>query len=249
VTPQAPIATTTSLHASANPVVVPQSVRFNAIVSPTPHGGTVGFTQDGHPIVGCAAVPVSSGQASCAVAYPDAGTFSVWAVYGGHAGYGSSTSNVVAERVNPAPTSTVLTVSRNPTMVGAALSYAVTISPAPNGGTVAFAQDGHPIVGCAAVPVSSGQASCAVAYPDAGTFSVGAVYGGHLGYGSSTSNVVAERVPPAPTSTVLIVSRNPTMVGDALSYAVTISPAPNGGTVAFRQSGRVVIVGCTEVLI
>jgi hypothetical protein len=195
---QAPISTTTSLHSSTNPVVVGHSVSFDAIVSPTPHGGTVAFTQGARSIVGCEAVPVSSGQASCTAAYPDAGTFSIRAAYSGHGVYETSTSKLVSELVNAATTSTVLTVSNNPTMVGDTVSYDVTVSPVPNGGTVAFRQSGRVvIVGCTAVAISGGRAACAAVFHAVGTFSVQAVYSGSTDYVTSASNVVFERVTPA----------------------------------------------------
>lgn len=189
-----PISTTTTLNASTNPVVVPHSVGFTTTVSPTPDSGTVAFTQDGNPISGCSAVLVSSGQASCTAAYPHTGTFSIQATYSGHGNYQASTSNVVAEAVNPATTSTVLTASRNPAPVSATVSYAVTVSPVPNGGTVAVRQSGVTLPGCSAIPLSDGQGSCTTTYRSVGTYPVQARYSGNTDYLGSSSNTMSEHV-------------------------------------------------------
>jgi kumamolisin len=100
---KSPIPTTTTLHSSTNPVVVPHSATFSIVVAPTPDGGTVAFTEDGRAISGCATVPVLSGRASCTVAYLNTGTFGIDARFTGHGNYQPSSSTILSEHAENAP--------------------------------------------------------------------------------------------------------------------------------------------------
>ncbi|MGH3185306.1 MAG: Ig-like domain-containing protein, partial [Streptosporangiaceae bacterium] len=75
-------------------------------------------------------------------------------------------------------TATTLASSANPSVAGPAVTYTATVSPVPDGGTVAFTDGGATITGCGAVPVdtSTGRATCQVTYTSAGTHSITAAY-------------------------------------------------------------------------
>ena len=98
-----PPATTSALHASANPTTAGRTISLIATVSPTPDAGTVAFTSGGAALAGCAAVTVApaTGQAVCRATLR-AGTRVVQAAYSGDAYFGPSNSASLSVRVRPA---------------------------------------------------------------------------------------------------------------------------------------------------
>jgi hypothetical protein len=98
--PPVVVGTGTTIASSANPSIPGQAVSYTATVSPTDDGGTVAFDNGGTPIAGCTAQPLnSSGQATCKVTYPAAGSHAVTAVYSGDSGYLGSTSAALTQQV------------------------------------------------------------------------------------------------------------------------------------------------------
>jgi hypothetical protein len=199
-----PSGTGTSLSSSENPSMVGQSVTFTATVSPVPDGGSVQFTDPGVTIPGCEAVPVdpSTGQASCTTSFTSPGDYQVQAVYSGDAAFGGSQSPVITQVVRapgPGPsgaTSIRLGASANPAVTGQAVTYATSVSPVPAGGTVAFFQDGVPLMACQAVGADShtGRAVCRVSYGGAGSHVITAAYSGDASLAGSRSGPLSERV-------------------------------------------------------
>ena len=89
-------------------------------------------------------------------------------------------------------TRTTIAASRQVVHVGMSVTYRATVTPAPDGGTVAFSDGaGKPAtVHCRARALTGGKASCTVVYHTAGVFSVTARYSGDgrsNNYGESTS--------------------------------------------------------------
>ena len=124
--------TVTSLASSANPSTAGAQVSFTAAVSPTPDGGTIAFTDGGIVIGGCDAVPVSlTGQASCQVTYPVAGSHSIVAAYSGDPAFASSASPTLEEVVQPAQSaaSAPPTQSVSPTQSAPPTQPAPAVSP------------------------------------------------------------------------------------------------------------------------
>ncbi len=102
----APGATPTALAlSSSSPAVLTgQAVTYTATVSPTPDGGTVGFTDGGAAIPGCSGVAIgSSGQVSCTTSFSRAGRYAITAAYSGDTYYGGSASTVSEPVSHPAP--------------------------------------------------------------------------------------------------------------------------------------------------
>jgi hypothetical protein len=241
--------TSTTLVSSGSPSIAGNSVTYTATVSPTPDGGTVAFSDNGTAISTCQtqAVNVTTGQSTCAVTYTAAGTHPITAVYNGDTNFDASpTSNTVTQVVNAAPpttTSTTLVSSGSPSTAGNSVTYTATVSPTPDGGTVAFSDNGTAISTCQtqAVNVTTGQATCAVTYSSAGSHPITAVYGGDTNFAASpTSNTVTQVVnaaPPTSTSTTLVSSGSPSTAGNSVTYTATVSPTPDGGTVAFSDNG------------
>jgi hypothetical protein len=111
---------------------------------------------------------------------------------------GASGSASFTWTVNPAlvTTSTALSSSANPSLAGQQVTFTATVSPAPDGGTIAFDDGGTAITGCAAVPVSTGTgtATCQTSALPTGTGQITAVYTGDASYQGSTSAALAQVV-------------------------------------------------------
>lgn len=86
-------------------------------------------------------------------------------------------------------TATGITSSANPSVVDEAVTYTATVSPAPDGGTVAFTDGGSAIAGCAAVAVNAvtGTASCGTTDAFPGSRTILASYSGDTNFGGSQS--------------------------------------------------------------
>jgi hypothetical protein len=93
------VATTTTLSSSANPSVTVQAVTYTATISPAPDSGTVSFTDNGSPIAGCSAVPVSGATATCSVNSAKAGGNNIVATFSGSTGFSGSTSATLTQVV------------------------------------------------------------------------------------------------------------------------------------------------------
>jgi hypothetical protein len=162
--------------------------------------GTVSFTVDGSS--GCQNVPVTAGQAVCALTTPPGvGSLSVAAAYGDASStFLSSASTAVSATVTSASTATAVTVGPDPTdssdvLVTATVTDTATGSAAAPAGTVDFT-DGATCSGVALVAVAGqSTATCAVAAPGAGATTYSAAYtpasgGDFAGSSGSTSYTV-----------------------------------------------------------
>jgi hypothetical protein len=123
--------TTTAVVSSSNPSIVGQPVAYTATVSPNTVTGNVDFTQTGPTASPCTAVPLAlvagQMQAQCTVTYATAVTPALTASYNGTTTFATSSASV-AQVVNKAPTTTVLTVNTNPSVVGQTLTFTATIT-------------------------------------------------------------------------------------------------------------------------
>lgn len=98
------VSTTTAVTASPNPSNIGQQVTYTAKVTPAtmaPSGatGTIGFTDGGTQISGCAAQPIVNWQATCTVTYASGGKHSIVASYSGDGNYASSASPAINQNV------------------------------------------------------------------------------------------------------------------------------------------------------
>jgi hypothetical protein len=90
-------------------------------------------------------------------------------------------------------TTTTLTSSANPSIIGGQVTYTATVSPVPDGGTVAFTDGGTTITGCGTVAVSStGKATCQVTYNAVGTHTIAAAYSGDTAFGASSDTLTQQ---------------------------------------------------------
>jgi Bacterial Ig-like domain (group 3)/IPT/TIG domain len=238
--------TTMGLSSSANPSAPRQPVTFTAKVRPasgtgTPTG-TVTFS-DGGSQIGTATL--KGGTATIGTASPLAlGSHPITASYGGDRNFAASTGSLT-QTVSPAATTTAVKSSANPLVVGHGVLYTATVSPVPNGGTVTFSDGGKQICSVQQVDTSTGTATCPQGYKITGTHSITAVYSGDTAYLTSTG-LLTETVIQVATTTAVISSVNPSVVGQSVIYTATVSPAPNGGTVTFSDGGTQ-IIGCVNL--
>ena len=104
------------------------------------------------------------------------------------------------------------------------------MTPAPNGGTVAFTDNGTTIPGCNAQPLNgAGVATSAETYGSPDSHNVLAVYSGTATYATSTSPALTQVVDQVTTTTILTSSPNPSTFGQSVTLSATVNPA-NGGT-------------------
>jgi hypothetical protein len=89
----------------------------------------------------------------------------------------------------PSTTATSVTSSKNPSVRLKAVTFTATVSPAPDGGTVSFANNGKTIAGCSSVAVTGGNATCSVTFHRRGNHLITATYSGDANYAASTGSL------------------------------------------------------------
>ena len=243
--------TTTAVASSANPSVVGQAVTYTATVAVTSPGSgtpsssdTVTF-KDGASTISCGSgsVAFNGTSATCVVTYnaTTGSPHSITAVFGGDANYGGSTSSALTQTVNKAATSTSVTSTSNPSVVGQQVFYTATVAvTAPGSGTppssdtVTF-KDGASTISCGSGSTSFNGtlATCSVTYASTigSPHSITAVFGGDANYATSTSSALSQAVNVASTTTSVTSTINPSAVGQQVTYAATVAvTSPGSGT-------------------
>jgi hypothetical protein len=250
--------TSTSLTSSPNPSTSGRPVTFTAGVAasgaPDAPTGRMNFYACATAACGAkhllgSAVVGPHGRASFSTRCLSLGVTHVEAVYeGASSNFSSSTSNVVAESIRSTvmPTSTALTSSPDPSVVGQAVSLAATVTSkrrTPTG-IVTFYRCPS-LSNCTApgllgsAPLSAGRATFSTTGLPSGTTYVEASFGGIPGLlGSSASTELRQVVvSPVKTTTVLTSSPDPSAPGQAVTLNATVDPYGGqgrpGGTVSF----------------
>ena len=137
---------------------------------------------------------------------------------------------------------TTVTASPNPAIAGQSVTLTATVTGLSPSGTLTFTKDG---VALATVPVANGQAVYTQVYPWANTKAIVAEYSGDTINQPSTSALLNLVVNPATSTTTLVSSENPAVVGDSVTFAATVTSwsglmPPDGGLVTFYKNGIVV---------
>src|SRR5271166_2419749 len=230
--------TTSTLISSVNPSGPGQSVTFTATVTPAAATGTVAFL-NGAASIGSATL--QNGVAALAITTLPAGSDSIKAVYNGNGIYSGSTAPVVTQTVTGSATTTTLTATPNPSIVGGSVTFVATEAPATATGTVQFL-DGATVLGTGTL--ASGTASFSTLALTQGWHYITAVYSGDANDTTSTSAVVTQVVNAKPTTvTTLTATPNPSTVGASVTLVATVSPASATGTVQFLDGATALATG------
>jgi Bacterial Ig-like domain (group 3) len=249
--------TGTSVTSDNHPSVFGQSVTFTATVTVTSPGsgtptGNVQF-YDGANLLGSGSL---SGSAPFQATYGTSGlsvtTHSITAKYVGDTNFATSTSSIFSQEVDKADTTTTVgTISPEPSQIGQSYSVAYTVvakspgSGTPTGDVTVDDSDGNH---CTA---SVADGSCSLTSTSSGTKTITATYVGDTNFNGSNateSHVVTKR----PTSTkVSNISPGSVALGVSTTITVTVvdtgtGTASNpGGTVALTTSGSGTFGTCT----
>jgi Bacterial Ig-like domain (group 3) len=263
-------ATTTAVASNHNPSVVGQAVTYTATVAVSapgsgtpPSSDTVTF-KDGASTISCGtgSVAFNGTTATCVVTYASTtgSPHSVTAVFGGDANYAGSTSSTLTQTVNKAATTTSLTSTSNPSVVGQQVFYTATVAvSAPGAGTpsgsdtVTF-KDGASTISCGSgsTAFNGTLATCSATYntTTGSPHSITAVFGGDANYAGSTSPALNQTVNQAATTTSVTSTLNPSTVGQQVTYAATVAVtapgagAPSGSdTVTFKDGATTLSCG------
>ncbi len=263
--------TTTTVTSSVNPSIFGQSVRFTATVTntgttTTTPTGSVQFSVDGVPFG--ASVPLSgSGTAATATSGATAtltvsgSPHTIKAVYTNTDGAFNGSSGNLNQTVNPAPTSTTVTSSVNPSIFGQSVTFTATvantagagISTATPTGSVQFSVDGVPFG--AAVPLSGSGAAAMATSSATATLNVSgsphaikAVYTNADGNFSGSSGTLSQTVNPAPTSTTVTSSVNPSVFGQSVTFTATVANTSGPAISTATPTGSVQFMDGTSAL-
>jgi hypothetical protein len=247
-------ATTTILAASPNPVASGQPLALTATVAAgggAAPSGTVNFL-NGAKVLGTATLN-ASGIATLSTSALAAGTYSLTAQYVGNASSLASNSSAVSVTVTPSSaqsTTTSLVAAPNPVVAGQALALNATVTGSSGttpSGTVNFL-NGAKVLGTATLN-SSGIATLSTSALAAGTYSLTAQYVGNASSLASNSSAVSVTVTPSSaqsTTSTLVASQNPIIVGQALALTATVtgtSSTTPAGTVNFLSGSTLLASG------
>jgi hypothetical protein len=233
--------------ASQNPATAyGQSATFTATVTGQSPTGTVAFTDGVTTISGCNAVVLTLGSAQCTTSALTVGNHSIAATYSGDGNNSGATSNTLAQSVSKASTTTAVATSASPSTFAQSVTFTATVAGQGASGSVQFKDGASTIGGCSMAVLSGGQAQCTTASLATGNHSITAVYGGDASNAGSTSAVLVQTVNPAPTTTGLGSSANPSAYGQAVTLTASVVGVAPTGTVAFSDGGAS-IAACASV--
>ncbi|WP_037837630.1 Ig-like domain repeat protein [Streptomyces sp. NRRL S-337] len=237
--------TSTTVTSSPDPTVTGQPVTFTATVAPTPNGGGVPtgtVTFDFGDGTAAITAPLSGGGVTVAHTYTRAtgSPYGITARYSGDANF-SSSSGTDTQTVLPAATTTTPATTPDPSVTGQPVTLTATVAPVGPGagvptGTVTFDfGDGSP---AASAALSGGVARIGHTYSsEGGPYTVTASYNGDTSFIVSTGTDL-QTVGKAATTTAVVSSPDPTVVGQPTTLTATVAPAAPGtgtptGTVTF----------------
>jgi len=254
LTQYVPYATTTTVT-GPGPLVSGQTAVYNATVTAsgaTPTGAvtfTAAPSGSGSPITLCTNVPLSIGQCQTNVLAASGSPYMVTASYAPLDPDSFTVSSAsLSQSVTTASTSTVLSSSDNPSVVGETVKFNALVSvvspgSGPLSGAVKF-MDGAAPIACAngSLPFNGTTATCVMTYTTlAGSpHEITAVYGGDGNFAGSTSSVLSQSV-VTPTTTVVMSSANPQDSNEIVTFTARVSPSGNGsgtpaGSVTFTAT-------------
>jgi hypothetical protein len=153
--------------------------------------------------------------------------------------YSFATGSTANFTIDPASTTTALASSANPSALGANVTFTATVTPSGATGTIQFYADGATLG--SSVTLSGGEATVSTAALLAGTHTITATYSGDTNHSGSNGLLTPDQaVGQGATTTSLVSSANPSVVGSSVTFTATVATvAPPGatGTVQFYVDG------------
>jgi hypothetical protein len=128
----------------------------------------------------------------------------------------------VATGTGPAPTTTTLTSSLNPSTPGSSVTFTATVNGGSPTGTVAFTDNDTAIPGCSSVTLAGTAAQCAASTLTTGSHNIIAAYGGDAANAASTSQTLTQVVSAASSINVALAAN-----GGVASASSTYTAAGN----------------------
>ena len=244
--------TSTTLSVSPNPSTFGQAATYKASVSQSggpPTTGVVTFTADGQFIVsinvdanGNAQTPTTLGG----------GPHTIFADYtGGGSAHPPSSSAPFSVQVNPAPTTTVVSSSSSPSILGSKIFLNATLSSAtfmPDGGFVTFTDGAAPL---AVISPLNGVASFGDTSLTVGSHTIVATYSGSTNFSGSTSAPFVQVVnAPAPPDYTLMTNKNSAtlLAGQSATFVITTTSINAfNGTISFSCGNLPQLATCSFV--
>jgi hypothetical protein len=226
--------TTTTVTSSLNPSVFGQNVTFTATVHATAPGsgiptGSVTFF-DGTTQIGTGTL--ASGSATLVTNALVAGSHSITVSYASDGNFGSSTSAALGQTVNQAATTIKVATSGTPAVFGQTVTFTATITVSSPGsgsptGQVTFLDHGAAI---GTGTLSGSTATFSTSSLAVGKHSISVSYGGDGNFKGSTSSSITQTINQASTTTTVVSSLNPSVVGQPVTFTATVvAKAPGSG--------------------
>jgi hypothetical protein len=246
------IPTSATISSNLNPSNYGQAVTFTATITFTPgtppSNETVNFKElasnGGEIQLGTS--PLTGNTAIFSISTLSMGTHNIKAQYLGDKVFMNCHSVTVAQVVNKASTSTVVSSSLSPSLYGQAVTFTATVTTGGSGtptGKVTFKR-GSATLGNATL--SGGSATFTTSTLNTGSATVTATYAGDSYNSTSTSPALSQQVNKAPTITALTSSPNPSTSGQPVTFTATLSsttgPVPTG-TVTFKNGNTTLCSG------
>jgi sugar lactone lactonase YvrE len=228
----AKFSTTSTVVSSLNPSFIGQPVTFTATVTSaggTPPDGELITFNRGATALGTAAL--SGGKATLTTSTLPTGSGNISAKYPGDTAFNASTSAALAQMVNKYPTSITFSSFSNPSSYGQSVTLTATVTspgPAIPTGNVVF-KNGTTTLATVALN-SSGVATLTRTNLPTGTLALTVTYNGDTQSAPSSSGVLTQTVNPAPSTTTISSSRNPSTFGQSVRLRATV--ATNSGVTA-----------------
>ena len=237
--------TATTLTASSsnpNPSTYGQALSFTATVANTSGTGqtptgSVSFYNGSTKLV---TISLVAGSATYTISTLTAGNYSVTAKYNGSTDYAASSSdptNPILQTINPDTTTTTITASSSnpsPSTYGQSLSFTATV--ANTSGTGQRRRVGQLLQWLdqlATIILVAGSATYTTSALHAGDYSLTAKYNALTDFATSASDPtmpVLQTINPASTSISVESSVNPSTVGEAVTFTVTVTNTAGTGT-------------------
>ncbi len=244
-----------------------QGLQFTATVTPSPGPssgsgptGSVTFSAGGL-LLGSSPLRTAGAVTSATVDVSDlpVGSDSITAAYSGDVVFDASTSSVLTQVVNAAPTNITITASSADPEPGQPVTYTATVEATGTGtptGTVSFTDDGSPVTSCQSLSLPAAaplQVTCTEGYGSSATHSIVATYSGDTDDAGSATSLV-ESLGQIPTQTTVTSSSPTSTYGQSVTVTATVTPTQGAtvspsGTVTFYdyESTPIATVGVSTV--